>query len=75
MAHQRVGDGLTEKRLLFSSLSVSAFHLRMESDTHGIESGYHFLPHFNSDTDTDSDIVGYDAKWMSRIQIRIRIFT
>ena len=32
------------------------------SDSNGIEFGYHFLPHFKSNTDTDSDILGYEYK-------------
>ena len=36
------------------------------SDTDEFESGYHLLPHFNSNTNT---------KRMVRIRIRIRMFT
>ena len=32
------------------------------SDSHRIGSGLHFLPYFKSNTDTDSDIVGYECK-------------
>ena len=32
------------------------------SDTHGIGSGYHLLPHFNSNTNTDSNIFKYEYK-------------
>ena len=32
------------------------------SDLHGIEFGYHLLPHFKSYTYTDLDILGYEYK-------------
>ena len=52
-------------------------HVCMESDQIRMESIRiaFFLPYFNSDTNPNSNVVGYDAKWMSRIRIRIRIFT
>ena len=32
------------------------------SDTDEIESEYHLLPHFNSDTNTNADLIGYEYK-------------
>ena len=32
------------------------------SDSHGIRFGCHILPHFKSNMDTDSDILGYEYK-------------
>ena len=32
------------------------------SDTYGIEFGYRFLPHFNSDTNADMNILEYEYK-------------
>ena len=35
---------------------------RNGSDTYGIEFGYRFLPHFNSDTNADTNILEYEYK-------------
>jgi hypothetical protein len=39
------------------------------SDSYGIGSGYHLLPHFNSNTNTNSDIFNTNTKRVSQIQI------
>ena len=32
------------------------------STTHGIQFGYHFLPHFKSDSDTNTNMIGYEYR-------------
>jgi hypothetical protein len=43
--------------------------------SHGIGSGYHLLPHFNSNANTDLDTFKYKSKKMSQIWISIWIYT
>ena len=62
-----VSFGLHERRKdldTTSGVRMESDRIRMESDPDNT-----FLPYFNSDTDSDSDVVGYDAKRMSRIRI------
>jgi hypothetical protein len=45
------------------------------SNTHGYEFKCHSLPYFSLDSDTNSNIFGYEYKTDSRIRILIQIFT
>ena len=41
---------------------TSKYHLYLRMDLDGIGSGCHLLPHFNPDTKTNADLIGYEYK-------------